>query len=209
LPAFDRTATLILLPCSKGKALGGSADRSPGIADDLPGKLRAELLAARERVAHVAKLDDSRLLPAWRRYTGECYQTKAVEKAVALGAHVLVISGGYGIVLATEAIGWYCRTLQLGSWRGRLLERCIESYAKRQKLQVAIAFLARTSNYVKVVCRWAGAGVDSAYLVIPDSAAQRYVTKGYGEALAAYLDGTLTVGWSSEAGVRMRIKKLK
>jgi hypothetical protein len=187
--------------------------RSQGIPDELPAQLRAELISARRRAAELAKLDDSYLLPAWRRYTGACYQTKAVEKAVDLGAHVLVISGGYGIVLVTDPIGWYCRTLHLGDWRGRLLERCIKVYAKLHRFQVAIAFLARSGNYAKVVCRWAGDGVDSAYLVSPDTTIMRPsrkdVARGYGEALAAYLRGTLTVGWSSEGGIQMRIKKLK
>ncbi len=213
MPAFDRTVTLIVVPCSKGKARGGSDARSPGIADELPDELRVELLSARRRVAQPAKLDDSHLLPAWQRYTGECYQTEAVAQAVALGAHALVISGGYGIVLATEPIGWYNRTLHLGDWDRRLLERCFEVYARQHGLRTAVAFLARTGSYAKVVRRWAGGGVDHAYLVFPDTAerriSQKYVTKGYGEALAAYLSGTFADGWSSADGVRMGIEQLE
>jgi len=186
---------------------------SSGIADVLPDELRAELLSARRRVAQCAKLDDSHLLPACQRYTGECYQTGAVAKAVALGAHVLVISGGYGVVLATESIGWYCRMLHLGDWDRRLLERCIEVYARQHDLRTAVAFLARTGSYANVVRRWAGAGVDRAYLVSPDTVerrtSQKCVTRAYGEALSAYLKGTFTDGWSSADGVRMDVEQVR
>jgi hypothetical protein len=213
LPAFDQAATLIILPCSKRKARGGSAIRASGIADELPADLRTELLSARERTAQWAKHDDSRLLPAWQRYTGECYRTEAVEQSVATGAHVLIISGGYGIVLATEPIGWYDRPLHLRDWPGRLLERCLEVYARRQGLQRGVAFLARTGNYIKVVRQWAGTGVEHAYLVFPDTAGaripQNLVASAYGEALGTFLQGKLRTGWSSEADVHVCVEQLK
>jgi hypothetical protein len=126
---------------------------------------------------------------------------------------VLVISGGYGVVVATESIGWYDRALHLGDWGQNLLERCIETYAKKHQLHSAVAFLARTGNYAKVVCRWLFAGVDRAYLVSPNTVeqriSQRLVARGYGEALAAFLQGRLLAGWSSEGGARVCIAPLK
>lgn len=213
LPEFDLASTLIILPCSKRKAQGGLAFRAPGIVDELPGNLKAEFVSARRRAAQIAKLDDSRLLPAWRRYVGDCYQTKAAEQAVAIGARALILSGGYGILLPTESIGWYCRTLHLSDWGGHLLERCIEAYATKHGLRIATAFMARTGNYAKVIRRWGGLGVDSAYLVSPDTVerrtSQKLVAMGYGEALRAFLQGTLCNGWSSESGVHVGIEQLK
>lgn len=110
--------SMLVLICSARKDSGG---RPPG-----PAQTPAwpqPLLDARTRVLATAHAEDARVLPAWRRYTGTFYQhaRPALAEAVSTG-HVLIISGGYGVVRADEPIAWYDKALHLTDWPAGLLE---------------------------------------------------------------------------------------
>ena len=62
---------------------------------------------ARRAVLAKAGLDDRQLMPAWQRYEGMLYSAagRALQGAIEAGLHVLIISGGYGVIKACEPIG--------------------------------------------------------------------------------------------------------
>jgi hypothetical protein len=70
---FSGRATLVVLPCSAGKASGGSDDDGgQHIVDDLPSELAKELVAARNANAFDAHVRGP-TMPALRRYIGGLY----------------------------------------------------------------------------------------------------------------------------------------
>ena len=98
LDGISPERSLLVLTCSGRKERGG-APPSPADTTVWP----QELQVARVRVLASAQADTTHLLPAWRRYTGTFYQhaRPALADAVATG-HVVIISGGYGIVRGDE-----------------------------------------------------------------------------------------------------------
>jgi cytoplasmic iron level regulating protein YaaA (DUF328/UPF0246 family) len=62
-----------------------------------------------EKIHARAHIDETSLIPAWQRYTGSLYQASrdAMETARERGVHMIIVSGGYGLVLAAEPIGYY------------------------------------------------------------------------------------------------------
>jgi hypothetical protein len=84
-----------------------------------------------------AHVDETTLLPAWRRYTGGLY--KAAAQALASieehGLNTLIVSGGHGLVLAGEPIGNYDAIFRLSSWPRGLLEEVLTAYVRRRKLR--------------------------------------------------------------------------
>jgi hypothetical protein len=164
LETIDRRSALILLSCSGDKALGGihraAAPGSPWPRD---------LQQARSRLAGAAGVDEGQLMPAWQRYTGSFYQSagSALAEAVSVGAHVAILSGGYGVVHADEAIGWYDRQLNPAEWPPGVLEDALISEAARVGAQDVVAFVARTTGYARIIRRtpWRRAGIRRAVLV--------------------------------------------
>src|SRR5262245_49814722 len=119
--------TLLVIPCSKAKADGGEPVAHP--ARDWPQPLLRARAALRER----AQLDESRLLPACRRYAGGFYEEagSAITSAVDSGAPLIVISGGYGLAREDELIGTYDRLFHVGDWPPGLLESLLVREARR------------------------------------------------------------------------------
>jgi hypothetical protein len=117
---------MLIITCSARKQSGGHA---PDGKED--NQWARELREARAQVLSSSKLDMTRVLPAWRRYTGTFYQhaNPALADAVTHG-HVLIISGGYGILRAEELIGWYDRQLNLADWPRGVLESALTLSAK-------------------------------------------------------------------------------
>jgi hypothetical protein len=109
----------------------------------------------------------SAVLPAWRRYTGMFYQNAghALADAATTG-HLVIISGGYGMVSAEEPIGWYDKRLRLSDWPPGLLESCLISAARHASVQTVVAFAAATAQYARLLrhAPWQDAGM-TAYLV--------------------------------------------
>ncbi len=63
--------TLLVIPCSKSKVTNNTiAEHRGSLTDTLPPALAAELQEARKNVAERIHVDESTLMPAWRRYNG-------------------------------------------------------------------------------------------------------------------------------------------
>ena len=152
-------------------------------------------------------------MPAWQRYAGELYSMAVTEIAAAVDVHLplVILSGGYGLVLAEEPIGVYDRSFRPGDWPTGLLEECLVSVATSLKCQAAMAFCASSTGYAKVVRRakWGDAGL-RATLVSPNPAgrggAMVLVPRTCGEALTSALDGTLGRSWIGSDGIGITMK---
>src|SRR5207247_2062037 len=70
-------------------------------------------------------------MPAYLRYSGQfyTYASSSIRCALAAGHRVLILSGGYGLLLGDEPIGIYERRFRLSDWPSGLLEGCILEYA--------------------------------------------------------------------------------
>ena len=203
---------LIVLPCSGTKRSGrASAGFGPPILESLPLRLSQELREARLQVSRKIHIEESLLLPAWERYDGGLYRTAhdALECLLRRDAHLVILSGGYGVVSAREPIGIYNAVLTLSWWPDRLLGRCLIAYAERHGLTSVRAFAAATSSYCHVLrsVRWQDAGVADALLLTPRPAPGGIAKspKSLGEALIALNDGTLTTGWQSCYGLDLDV----
>jgi len=178
--------SLLVLTCSGRKERGGRPPR-PADAPAWPQDLRD----ARLRVLATAQADTAHLLPAWRRYTGTFYQhaRPALADAVAEG-HVVIISGGYGIVRADEPIGWYDKVLQLADWPAGLLESALIGEAQRDGAQTVVAFASATTDYTRLLrrTRWQDAGIDARLVTITGvtSGAMSEVPRRLGQAFSAF-----------------------
>ena len=144
----------MVITCSGSKQPGGQA---PCGEDD--NQWAPQLREARARVLASSDLDMTRVLPAWRRYTGTFYQhaKPALADAVNRG-HVLIISGGYGILRAEELIGWYDRQLNLADWSRGVLEPALIGEAHRRGLDTVVALASATTGYAQLLRRVPCAG---------------------------------------------------
>lgn len=180
--------TLLVIPCSKAKADGGEPVAHP--TRDWPQPLLRARAALRER----AQLDELRLLPACRRYTGGFYEEagSAITSAVDSGAPLIVISGGYGLARGDELIGTYDRLFHVGDWPPGLLESLLVREAGRLGVRNVVAFSAATGDYHVPVrrARWSTASAVERVLVV--SAAERgggaryFVPRALGRAFRAF-----------------------
>ena len=134
-----------------------------------------------------------------------------MSEAVRQRLHLLILSGGYGVLLAREPIGLYDAILRTSWWPERVLESVLAGYARRHRLKFMRAFVSQNTAYRKVVERtdWKGAGVDDAVLLMPDGGSQFSVPITQGEAFAALLSGTtLDQSWRSSVGLSLTCRKL-
>ncbi len=204
--------TLVVIPCCKAKQnYTGLGEKGPSIIDDLPDHLAQELRQARNSVIEKAKIDETTLIPAWHRYDGALYKEhgrRAVGALMEAGARVLVLSGGYGLLLAAEPIGMYEGALRPAWWPDDILQRCLIAYAKRHELASVRALASATSSYRGVLDRikWREAGIYDAMLLTPQVVlGQRKSPATIGEALMALHDGTLTTDWQSSYGLYLDV----
>ena len=208
---------VFVLPCSARKRPGGSREmKGDTIFDLLPSSLADRLARARQKLRFAAAIDESLLLPAWQRYDGGFYRAAgaSVGSAIADGVTVLVISGGYGVVVAQEPIGMYERRLSLADWPPGLLAECLEAVMASVDASRLLAFCARTTAYAQLVrgLPWEATGVD-ACLVSPEllgrGGAQVLVPRAVGEALRATLANQLTSMWRSGDGLAVKVERLR
>lgn len=187
LTTIDLRSALIVLPCSKGKNLGGAEQSATSSPSWSP-----ELLRAREQMRDRAQMDDQFVMPAWQRYNGHFYvatQT-SLSEAVSAKANIAILSGGYGVVRAEEEIGWYERPMKKSEWPRGVIEAALISEAVRVGARYVVAFTARTSQYTKIIknTRWREAGIERAVLVTShsrDGGAMRKVPADLGDAFRA------------------------
>jgi hypothetical protein len=208
--------TLVVIPCSGRKAQGGDPHMlGRSIVDLLPARLAVRLREARASLARAARLDESHLLPAASRYSGTLYESvgSLLAQSVAAGVPFVIISGGYGLVLATEPIGTYNRRFAVRDWPNQLLEECLASLVESLGVEQVIGFCARTTSYAELLhrVRWRALGLE-AMLAVPDigarGGAQVLVPRASGEALRAFLDGQLMPTSTSADGVVVRVERV-
>jgi len=178
--------SLLVLTCSGRKETGG-APPGPASTTTWPPQLQQ----ARARVLASAHADTTRVLPAWRRYSGTFYQhaRPALADAVTTG-HVVIISGGYGICRGDEPISWYDKILDLADWPPGLLESALISEAQRCGAPTVVAFASATTGYTKLLRRtpWQRAGIDARLVTITGvtSGAMSEVPRRLGQAFTAF-----------------------
>jgi hypothetical protein len=211
VPALD-SSTLVVLPCSGSKRRGGSgAADGPSALDHLPQPLAGELLARRSAVAAEAQLDGSLLMPAAQRYSGRLYDAAAGTLTTLARTEVpaAVISGGYGVVLHDESIGWYDRRLHLGDWPGQLIPRCLATLASAMAVERVVALVAATTDYAKVVraTRWP---VEAILLSPRDvgAGAMAHTPRVLGETLRTLLNSAVDAHWRSHGGYSLQAEVL-
>jgi hypothetical protein len=123
---------------------------------DLLEPAAASLLAeGREEAFNRAHIDSSsRLRPALGRYSGQPYATQGVVdgllRAMRWGLHVLVVSGGYGLLRAEEPIQDYEAHMQRTStvWRRRI-PSILHDYVTRNRIRRTLGVFSR--QYAAVV----------------------------------------------------------
>jgi hypothetical protein len=93
-------------------------------------------------------------LRAWRR------MTRRARKEM----RVVIVSGGYGLVLAGEPIGWYDMRFVCSRWPHRLMESALEAFTRNLGLTAVRAFASGTTDYGKLLrhVRWEKAGITNA-----------------------------------------------
>ena len=204
--------TMLIIPCSSVKrdcADPGAAGAT--ITQNLPTDLAAELIEARSRAKTLAPFDERKLIPAWQRYDGALYAAgrQALADLMAAGNHVIILSGGYGAVLAEEPIGQYGAHLNPAWWPNRLIDRVLLAYAQRHGIVSVRAFVAATGPYVSILKRikWRDAGIDDALLFTPqvELGAMRRSPATQGEALVALRNGILSPTWRSSYGLALDV----
>ena len=204
--------TLLVIPCSKSK-VEGSAPRvcNTRLTEKLPSALAAELKEARKNVAQKTLIDESTLMSAWRRYDGSLYRAAsgALGDLLSEGMRIIILSGGYGALLAEEPIGDYSAALKPSWWPNRLLQRVLLAYAESQGISSVRAFASATSPYFRVLnsVRWRDAGIEDALLVAPEAQTGGTLKSpaSIGEALTALRDRDLYAGWRSSYGLGLDI----
>jgi hypothetical protein len=213
--AADLSSTLFIIPCSsKKEAQSGTRMNGPSLLDELSPALARRLKDAREGMLARAKIDEATLLPAWRRYSGALYKAAAptIAEVQDRGLNMLIISGGYGLVLASEPIGNYNARFNLSFWPRDLLEDVMLEYVRRRGLKNVRAITSLTGDYRKLLTRvrWASVGVHDATLLSPRARGGAMVLspRAQGEALAALLRGTIDESWSSSDGLRMDVHRM-
>lgn len=213
LPKVDFGNSLIVIPCSGRKRRGGeAAGDGTSIVDWLPDGLAEELLEARQANASSIRLDDQRIMPAVERYAGTLYESAvgAFERIEEEGAELAIMSGGYGVILGSEPIGWYSQYFDERMWPEHLVARCLGAYAAVIEATTVVGLLAGSTAYAKVFreVQWPET-VEGAWLVSPElsgGGAQVKVPRAIGEALRDFANaGTLQAGWASSDGVPLRV----
>lgn len=215
LAGLDLAHTLLVIPCSAKKACEGASQPGPRLASSLPPTLAKQLAAAQATVATKIKIDTSAMLPAWQRYQGALYKAahSALKAATAQHAHLLILSGGYGAVLAEQPIGCYDAVLKPGWWPDHILQQCLAAYAEAHGLTGVVGLAGASTAHAKVICStcWPCA-VKHAFLLSPpspaDGGAMSLVPQALGEAFAALWSGKLNVGWKSAKGLPIALEAL-
>jgi len=215
LPLVDPRERMFVVSCSGAKKTGGDAPTGASVVDRLPALLASELVNRRSLNAPRVLLDESTLRPAMERYDGHMYRAggPAIGSLLSQGSDVVILSGGYGLVLPEDAIGMYNCEFRPAMWPDRVVERCLSSLAKSTGVKEVVGVLSMTTGYAKVFRRanWP-ASVESVYLLSPEPVGGAMVKapRAQGEALATISStGELPSDWESSDGLRMMGSRLE
>ena len=206
----DPVTTLFIFPCSGSKERRqGVRTQGPSILDQLPPLLGQRLADARMQVRARAHVDETSLIPAWQRYTGSLYQAgrDAIEAALEAGVHMIIVSGGYGLVLAAEPIGYYETVFKNSWWPNRVLDEVILEYLCRHRLRAVRAIASATTEYAKLLrqVNWHSVELADAVLLTPEETTGAMVKspRAQGEALSMLLQGKIGKNWVSSDGLHL------
>jgi len=206
--------TLLLIPCSGCKQRGSKPSNAISILSALDPALAAALANARTVLREKALVDEKTLMPAYLRYSGQLYKhgSTSIGEALAAGQRVIIVSGGYGLLLANEPIGVYEQRFALSDWPGSLLEECILDYACHEGIRSVIAVMSSTTDYARLIRRidWRRAGL-TARLVSPvahGGGAMVKVPRAQGQAVAALINTGLDSAWRSSDSLSLETKSL-
>ena len=212
---FDPGTTLFIFPCSGSKERRqGMRTQGPSILDQLSPLLGQRLADARTRIRARAHMDETSMIPAWERYTGSLYQAgrDAIEAALESGVHMIIVSGGYGLALAAEPIGYYEAVFRNSWWPNRVLDEVILDYLRRHRLRAVCAIASATTEYAKLLRRvnWHSVELEDAVLLTPEETTGAMVKspRAQGEALSMLLQGGLVMNWESSDGLRLTSTRL-
>jgi hypothetical protein len=210
--ALTDASVLLVIPCSSGKRTGGSTSAGgPSVVDHLPAALGDELVAARRAMAARADVRADALLPAWQRYDGNLYQAAgdALRRFMDAGVPLAIISGGYGVVLADESVGWYEAMFHPADWPHRVVPRCLAALTAAFEVRRVVALAGASTKYAAVIRRVAWPV--PAVLLSPAAGgggAMRRTPRVIGEAVRTLASAYLDAGWRSSEGVGLRREQL-
>ena len=128
------------------------------------------------------------------------------------GATVLILSGGYGIVLATDPIGMYNSKFKTSMWHDRIVERCLTAYAETSGITTVVGVMSASSGYASAFRRtvWPSS-LTQVLLVTPERSTGAMVKspRAQGQALVEIASsGGLVEGWRSSDGLPMEVTLL-
>lgn len=125
---------------------------------------------------------------------------------------MIIVSGGYGLVLAAEPIGYYQSVFKTSWWPGGVLEEALIEYLRQHKLRALCAIASASTGYARLPRRanWQLAGLESAVLLTPEETTGAMVKspRAQGEALSRLLHGEIDVDWTSSHGLRLKCSSL-
>jgi hypothetical protein len=159
-------------------------------------------------------VDETSLIPAWQRYTGSLYQAArdAIEAAIEAGVHMIILSGGYGLVLAAEPIGYYEAVFKNSWWPDRVLESVLLEFLRRHRLRAVCAVASATTEYARLLRRvdWRSAELEDAVLLTPEETPGAMVKspRAQGQALSVLLRGEIDTNWVSSDGLHLTYTNL-
>lgn len=206
--------TLLVIPCSGSKQPGNRDAMRTSILSTLDPNRASALANARAALRERAMVDERTLMPARQRYSGQLYEhgNSAIGTALSGGTPVVILSGGYGLLLADEPIGMYERRFSLSDWPRGLLEGCLVDYVRRESIQSVIALMSSTTDYGKLIRRvpWRSAGLHVTLLspIAHGGGAMVKVPRAQGQALAAVVAGDINESWRSGDGLSVRMENL-
>lgn len=204
---LDWPRTLLVLPCSAAKTDAASVNVGRSLLEHLPRQLADELAAARRDNLADADLEDAGSVAALDRYDGALYRQLGSWKDTLRQRHVLVISGGYGLVTATEAIGRYDARFRNSAWSNDLISRCLSAYATGHGLTTVVGFAAASGDYAKPVHTASWPPGIAVWLVTPHvtgGGAMRRTPTAIGQAVVALIEnGTLDSAWRAGDNTRL------
>lgn len=156
--------TLYIIPCSKIKEEFTIPTAGPNLSEFLSTDLKQALSALQADKMHALEktgnLNREITYPAYKGYRGELYNEArpALEKSVSSNGHILIISGAYGLVLATETICKYEAEFVSQDWQSpkfqkNILGEAIIEYSKKNKLTHVRAVVTggRYAKFVKSI----------------------------------------------------------
>jgi hypothetical protein len=159
-------------------------------------------------------VDETSLIPAWQRYNGSLYRAgrDAIKAALEAGVHMIIVSGGYGLVLAAEPIGCYEAVFKNSWWPDQLLEDVMLEFLRRHRLRAVCAVASATTACARLIRRmnWHSVELQRAVLLTPEETTGAMVKspRAQGEALSMLLRGKMDMNWVSSDGLHLTYSSL-